>query len=317
MIRPLTIPHHRALAAVTGRFLPVTLHATLALMVAACASTKSYSVRVAAARVADSVAAEAVRMEREQQLAAPQPRSIAVLPFRGETLPAELDPLRFALADLLVVDLSRVKSLQVIERLRVDAILRELALTGAKSDDGSPRVARLAGAERLVLGSVTMDQRVVDLRLRVVEPATGAVMRGAERRGAAGALLDAQKVMTLALLDSLGVTPTPAERAAIEARATTDLSALLAFGRGVRDELFADFTSARGHYRDALRRDPGFSAARQRLVELPVATGPLTDATLLVAAGISPAAIARLPDGVSPAFRQRVSVLLDLVVSIP
>src|SRR5204863_174871 len=79
-----------------------------------------------------------------------------VLPFTVAGRDTLLTPLGFGLAELLVTDLSVSSQLQMLDRLRIDAILRELALvdSGVTDPRAAPRVGRLMGARRLLIGSV-------------------------------------------------------------------------------------------------------------------------------------------------------------------
>ncbi|MFH1844795.1 MAG: tetratricopeptide repeat protein, partial [bacterium] len=52
--------------------------------------------------------------------------SIAVVAFDTSQLPSELAPLSLGLADFTAQDLSKISSLQVVDRLKIDAVRREL-----------------------------------------------------------------------------------------------------------------------------------------------------------------------------------------------
>jgi len=58
---------------------------------------------------------------------------------------------------------------------------------------------------------------------------------------------------------------TPAERVAVEQRQTQNLAALLAYSRGVRYELEGRLDQAAESYLGALRQDPNFERAAERL----------------------------------------------------
>jgi hypothetical protein len=77
-------------------------------------------------------------------------------------------------------------------------------------------------------------------------------------------VLAAEKALAFRVFDALGVVLTPAERAAVERRPTANLAALLAYGRGVREEYDGDFRRAVDAYRRAAQLDPNFGAAATR-----------------------------------------------------
>jgi hypothetical protein len=81
-------------------------------------------------------------------------------------------------------------------------------------------------------------------------------------------VLDAEKALVFQLFDRLGVTLTPAERAAVEQRPTSNLAALLAYGRAVRHEVQGRYAPAAAEYARAARLDPGFAMAQTRLFDV-------------------------------------------------
>ena len=82
--------------------------------------------------------------------------TLAVLYFRNRSGLEELDPVRKGLALMLITDLSMVKDLQVVERVRLQALAEELGLgsSGIVEPDTGPRVGRLLGARWLVGGDI-------------------------------------------------------------------------------------------------------------------------------------------------------------------
>lgn len=191
--------------------------------------------------------------------------TFAVLPFAvgaGDTL---LRPLGFALADFLVTDLSRTPQLSLVERLRTNAMLRELSLleAGVTDPDQAPRVGRLIGARRLLMGVVTrVGAGAVRFDARVIDVVDGTVQTVASAEAPLERVIDAEKALALLVLERLAITVTPAQRQRIEARQTTDLAALVAYGRGVEAEARGDAVAAAAAYEEASRLDAAFSSAR-------------------------------------------------------
>jgi hypothetical protein len=120
-------------------------------------------------------------------------------------------------------------------------------------------------ARRLVLGDITqvpggqigINARVADTRDAQVRPAVRASASLDE-------IFQAEKELAYRILAEMGVTLTPAERAAIEQRPTANLAAFLAYSRGVRYEVFGQFDAAAREYEAAARLDPAFVDASLR-----------------------------------------------------
>lgn len=197
---------------------------------------------------------------------------VGIPPFTASTADPALQELGFAMADLLMTDLSRTRQLRLVERARLGEVLRELDLAQAGRVDSAtaPRAGRLLQAGRLVLGAIgpVGDGRTVRLGARIEEVAQGAVRDAVDAQAPLLDILAAEKALAFRLIESLGVRLTPAERAAIEARPTASLQALLAYGRGARQEYLGDYRAARREYLAALRIDPRFALARVREREM-------------------------------------------------
>jgi TolB-like protein len=197
-------------------------------------------------------------------------RTVGVLPFDQTGLDSSLSSIGYGLADLLRVDLSKSRQLRIVDRIRLDAIVRELELAASGRADSTvaPRVGRLVQARRVVYGALdarggTMGVRVgvADAATRQVQPAVSADMRLDD-------ILDTEKQIAFRVFESMGITLTPAERAEVEERPTRNIAAFIAYGRGVRSESEFRFADAVTEYRDAIRLDPTFALAAARLEEV-------------------------------------------------
>ena len=81
--------------------------------------------------------------------------------------------------------------------------------------------------------------------LRVADAAQGTLVgQPVTERTSLDDILDSEKALALSLFTELGVTLTPAERAAVEQRPTRYLAAFLAYSKGVRAEAYGDYRTA-------------------------------------------------------------------------
>lgn len=241
--------------------------ALLALAAAACAPPP---VRISPERRAevDATARQAIAAEAARASVALPERTIAVTPFAVAVRDSTLANLGYGLADLLSTDLARSRQLVVVDRLGLDATLRELQLveSGRVDPETAPRVGRLVGARHLVVGALRQpDGATLGIQARVADVATSQVQGALDATASLDAVLDAQKAIAFRLFDELGVTLSPAERARIEQRPTQNLAALVAYGNGVRYELEGRLDDAASAYLGALRQDPAFQQAAARL----------------------------------------------------
>jgi TolB-like protein len=246
----------------------IVMSTTMLCTLAACATTSAGVKRNAPA---DNVAATQLDRERASANTAGTRPTIAVTPFRVEFRNTNLDALGFAIADLITTDLSRSAQLQLVERARLGDVLREqdFGRSGRVDSATAPKVGKLLRADRLVLGSLdTMPNGELRLGIRVAEVSTGVLQQALDARAPLADILEAEKALVLRLFESLGVALSPAERAAISARRTSNVDALTAYGRGVQAELGGDRQRAEDEYQRSLRLDPAFTPPSERITEM-------------------------------------------------
>jgi len=195
---------------------------------------------------------------------------IGVLPFASASVDTALQPLAFAIADLLVADLAVVSRVTLVERARLGEVLREGALARSAAFDPTtaPRAGRLLGANRLVFGTLAGRGGQLVFEARLANVPLGTVDTAVRAQANLNDILAAQNELAFRLFARLGITLTPAERSEIEQRPTRNLAALLAYGRGVEQELNGNFLAARRHYRQAATADPNFREAEVRWREV-------------------------------------------------
>jgi hypothetical protein len=242
----------------------LTLALSISLVSSGCAS--SIQQRSATIAASDRQAKAVIEMEQQLDPSRIPPRSLSVMPFEAVSTDSVLVRLGYALAAFLSADLGVVApQLQLVERQRVDAIVREagLAQQGAIDARTAPRVGRLVGAFRSVIGSITRTNgNSLILNSRIVEVVNGQVRDAVSANTSLDQIIDAEKALALRLFAALNITLTPAQRARVERRQTTNLSAILAFGRGLEAEARGDAAAATRAFQEAARIDPGFEAAR-------------------------------------------------------
>lgn len=138
-------------------------------------------------------------------LAAATPVKLAVLPFDNDTTDAQYEPLRRGLADLVTSDLSLVEGVQLIERMRLDDVRRELKLQQTKDFDPKSRVelGKLLGVTHVVLGALIAAAPKVMLNVRVVDVKNGAVITQAKVGGAPDDLFELEDKLVKQLVEAL------------------------------------------------------------------------------------------------------------------
>ncbi len=197
----------------------------------------------------------------------PETNTIAVFPFRYLGTNEEMRPLERGIAQLIVGDLGKVRSLKLLEREQVQALVDEmqLAASGRVDPATGARSGRLLRAQNVVQGSIQEPTpESVQLDANAINSVTASVAATGSAGGAMEQLLDAQKQVVFQLLDRLGIAVTPAERQALDERPTRNLQAFLLYSRGLAAEDAGDFGAAASLFNQAAARDPSFRDAGSR-----------------------------------------------------
>src|SRR5881394_3668669 len=206
-------------------------------------------------------------LQRESTLTAlaPEPSTVAVLPMTiaGDS---SLQPLSRGLAELMVTDLAMVRSLRLLERIQVGALLDEMKLgaSGRADPTTAARVGRLLRAERMVQGVATITENGPVRMSATVVRGDGSVRSGAQANGSFKQLLDLEKQLVFGLATELGIQLTEAERQRILRQGPKNLAAFLAYSQGLEALDRGDYRGAAAAFGAAARADPSFQAAQQQ-----------------------------------------------------
>lgn len=253
------------------------------------------------------------------------PRSVAVLPIAAPAGDSTAEALSWALSEMLSQDLARNRSLQVLERRRIGALLQEIAATSTDRFDvrTAPRAGRLLGARRVAAGEVavvgeTGEYRVV---LRTVDVATGALSAPIGVTFRLDDVLTAETSLYRQLAAALGVR---VRSDAPRGPTTITPEALVRFGRGVEALARGNLTAGQAELTAAVKASPNMQtavqAAREPAVRVEVGGGADERRARLrdVAATVQPLAPVRTAEAADAAGAAVVrSVTLGLLVILP
>ena len=229
--------------------------------------TDEVRARISLIRRKELEAAVKTALQQERTLStAPAARSVAVFPFVFSGGDPELRPLSRALAEMLTNDLSQTGRFTVLERLHVQLLLNEIALSesGAVSPETVVKGGRILGAGRIVQGQVEGTEAALRLQAAVVDASTaGTIVGRAEGQDALRRLFDLEKKMALDIYAAMGVQLTTAEIARVNRKPTDNIQAILAYGRGLEAGDAGNYSQAAREFEQAARLDGGFAAARE------------------------------------------------------
>ena len=191
--------------------------------------------------------------------------SIAVMKFQNLGGAPELAPMATGLADMVITDLSQVRSLTVIERSRIHALMDEMGLgqTGLVAEATAPRVGNLLGARKIVHGSF-LQTKEKELRLdaNLADVLAATSKSAAKVSGELARFFRLEKDLVFKVIRELGIQLTEEEEQAILTIPTENLLAFLAYSRGLEARDRGEYEKAEAEFQTAIKHDAKFSRAQ-------------------------------------------------------
>lgn len=213
----------------------------------------------------EAEAQRAMMMEQQLDVSKIPNNTIAILYFENKGQKAELNPLQKGLAEMVITDLAKVKSLKVVERIRLHEMMQEMNLSETDLVDQrtAPRLGKLLGAYRLVKGSffeLTGDK--INIDAFVARTRTGQLDVTTNISGTMQEFFRMEKDLVFKIIADLKITLTDEEREAILEIPTENFFAFLQYSRGLDYEDRGLYTQAFQAYSQAASSDPNFSQAK-------------------------------------------------------
>lgn len=211
-------------------------------------------------------------LEVEKTLAAtPDTNSLVILYFINLTGRKELNSLEKGMTLMLMTDLSQVPELQLIERVKLQALAEELKLgsSGLVDQTTAPRVGKLLGARSIVGGDfVSGEQKFFNTQARLLDVASSTIADQFLMAGTLEDILKTEKELVFKIVDKLKISLKPEVTIAIRKPCSTNLKALDSLFRGIDASDRGEYQQAGDLYQEALNADPDVCVAAVALQEL-------------------------------------------------
>ncbi|MBN1893418.1 hypothetical protein JW906_02940 [bacterium] len=208
-----------------------------------------------------------IQGEKALDMRPPTPGTVAVMPLAYKGADAQVAVLGKGIAEMIMTDLSQIKSLQIVERLRVQALMDEIALgqTGLIADDQTAGYGRMVGAGKVVFGDFTTGGKN-RMQLDVV---CGDVINKKYSdpiilRDAVQNVFLLEKELVFKVIGEMGISVSPSEREQIQSFPTQNLQAFMAYCKGLEMEDQGRFAEAVEYYNQAAGLDPDFQKAVEK-----------------------------------------------------
>lgn len=208
-------------------------------------------------------AEKAIAEEKNISIVKPDSNTVAICYYQDLSSDNSLRAFQKGLAAMVISDLTKIKSLRVVERIRLQAVLEEmnLGLTGLVDSRTAPRVGRLLGAKNIVFGSLAPGSIKAVTALATSDE--GSVI------GSASVSVDKEKFFELPMAivretaKIMGIVLTDDEKKAIRIPHTKVYKALVYFGQALDAMDAGKWKEAYEYFNMAYKEDPGFVLAKE------------------------------------------------------
>lgn len=193
-------------------------------------------------------------------------KRLAIIYFTNTSEDRRLDKLSKGLASMMITDLSPLRMLVIVERERLEEVLKEQKLTRTKQFDPTTaaRVGKLLGAELILtgnyfemLGSLRIDSRIINVE-------TGQILHASGVEGNSTDLFKLEKQMVWKLVKSLDLEMQDDEQKTLVASEEVeqiDLLTLETYSIALEEFDRNNYDSASALIKKVLNRNPSFVPA--------------------------------------------------------
>lgn len=150
-------------------------------------------------------------------------KRIAIIYFDNSGGEPSLDKLKKGLADMLITDLSNINMLAIVERDRLESILKEQKLNNSKEFDPNTasKVGKLLGAQIILTGGYFEMMGSLRLDARFIDVETGKILKADGVDGQTSNFFKIQKQLAWKIINTLDIKLSDAEKKAIEGNEKT------------------------------------------------------------------------------------------------
>ena len=175
---------------------------------------------------------------------------------------------------MMISDLSAVKELQLLERERIQELIKEMSIQHTTLFDSTTavKVGRMVGAQYIVVGAFAAVQPRMRIDTRVVRVETGEVVKTAQVTGDQDKFFELEQALASKLIDGLGLTLSPDQQERLTTQQNANrvdaLSTMTSFSRALARYDERDYPGALEHMLPAVQGAPNSMFLRTAFDEM-------------------------------------------------
>jgi TolB-like protein len=196
--------------------------------------------------------------------------TIAIMEFDNYSAGKYQEELGFVtrgVADFFESDFAKLSALKVVERDKIDFLLKEIQLgqAGMVSPATAVQVGKLVGAQLMVFGSVTqLDAKTAKMLVKVVKVETSEIIATVDKEGKPD-LFKMEKELVAELAKKLDLVLTPEAKSALSESGTESVDAATLYSKGLYYMDQYDYKKAYDFFKAAYEKDGTFVEAKKKM----------------------------------------------------
>jgi TolB-like protein len=205
-------------------------------------------------------------------------KTIAIMEFDNYSVGKYQEQLGFitkGLADFFETDFAAISDLRVVERDKIDYILKEIELSqsGQVSTASAVQAGKLVGAQLMVFGNVMQtDSRTARMLVKVVKVETSEIIATVTKEGSPD-FFKMEKELVKELADKLDLTINKETAKFIDESGTQSADAATLYSQGLYYMDKYDYKQAYEYFKQAYDKDSTFAEAKRKMeIYRPLAT---------------------------------------------
>ena len=188
------------------------------------------------------------------------PKTLAILPFENNSItePERYAPLSKGLSAMLITDLNQSDTaLKLIERGKIQSLLKEIALsqTGSVDESTAIRAGKILGAQHIAFGSFVVLANSVRIDSRIIKVETSELVMAESISGDSGDFMNLERGLAQKIADSLRVAFSPQV-----AGGKGGINAALLFSQGLEAMDRGDHAEADRLFKKCVNTDPSYKS---------------------------------------------------------
>ena len=212
-----------------------------------------------------AAAPEPVAREKSTPPDMQAPRTLAIFPFENNSVTdsKQYAPLSKGLSAMLITDLNNnTGTLQLIERDKIESLLKEIVLSQGGSVDESTaiRAGKILGAQSIAFGSFMVLGEQVRMDVRIIKVETGELIIAESTTGSRDDFMELESKLASKIANSLHAVFVPKT-----VESGSDIQAALVFSNGLEALDRGDTAQARRLFQKSIDLNPSFQLQVDKL----------------------------------------------------